>query len=326
MPTSAQTESVDFPEGWVEAIAGWSRRQRYLVAVSGGLDSVVLLDLLRQSGFRHLTVCHLNHGLRGRASAADYRFVKQLAGRNGLAFYGGRVDANQYASETRQSLEAAARELRYWFFAEAARATRCGRLILAHHADDQIETCLFQFFRGSGARGLAGMRASHKRTIGTTSLTLLRPLLEIPRDLLSTYQRSRNLTFRKDASNDSLEPTRNRIRLQLLPEIDRIYGRGWRQSVRRAARILREEDAWMDAHCIPPNADGSLTVKSLIIHPLALQRRSVLRWLRSQRVADAGFREVEAVLSLCGGATAPAKVNLPGNRHARRRRGLLFLE
>ena len=133
-----------------------SRTARYLVGVSGGRDSVALLHALVEAGFRRLIVCHLNHGLRGRAAAADARFVATLAARLGLECESEQVDVARLAKKMGQSLETAAREVRYAFFARVARRRRCRSLFLGHHAGDQVETFLFNLFRGSGRGGLGG--------------------------------------------------------------------------------------------------------------------------------------------------------------------------
>lgn len=292
-------------------------RRAYLVAVSGGRDSVALLHALHALGHKKLTVVHLDHRLRGRASAADAAFVACLAKKLGHPALLGRADARAYAAGRGLSIEHAARELRHVFFEACARRTRCRRVILAHHANDQIETCLHNFLRGTGVAGLAGMRPA--TSVG--ALTFVRPLLGIRRAEIDAYIAAHGLKFREDATNAGRDATRNRLRLDVIPAITRAVGPSFGDAILRAAEILREEDAWMESLVAPPPA--TLRVADLRALPLAARRRTVRRWLRERGVAEAGFAETERVLSLLDG---PAKINLPGDRHARRRAGEIFLE
>ncbi len=296
---------------------------RALVAVSGGVDSVVLLHALLAVGMRKLIVCHFNHRLRGRASAADARFVQALAARLGLECETGAADVTALAKAEGRSLETAAREARYRFFAETARRRRCRTLFLAHHADDQVETFLFNLFRGAGRAGLGGMAPESLRSVAGTRLRLVRPLLGIWRSEIEAYAAARRLRHREDASNRSLIPTRNRIRHELLPLLERLFGRDVRGAVWRTAEITRAEEAWLAA--LAGEGEGeTLSVVELRAQPVAQQRRRILAWLRSHGVPELGFAEVEAVRSLLEGERA--KVNLPGGSHARRRAKQLFLE
>lgn len=295
-------------------------RPQYLVGVSGGLDSVVLLHALLAAGHSRLAVCHLNHGLRAKAADADAAFVRQLAARHSLPFFCAKADVKTFARDSRQSIETAARNLRYAFFTECARRTGCRRVVLAHHADDQIETVLFNFLRGSGAAGLAGMRSESKRGI----LTIHRPLLALARETLAGYAAENGLRWREDASNQSREFTRNRLRLELLPQIEKIVGRNFREALLRAAEIFAAEEEWMSS--LVPAPPGQFSVAELAPLSRALQRRMIRQWLQFHRVPDPGFAEVERVRTLLDIASGPAKINLPGDRHARRRAGKLFIE
>jgi len=301
-------------------------RRRALIAVSGGRDSVALLHALHEFGHKKLTVVHLDHQLRGRASAADARFVEKLAAKLGYPCITGRADVCGYATERGLSLEHAARELRHVFFAGVARRTRCRTVILAHHADDQVGTCLFNFLRGSGAAGLAGMRPESTQRIGATTLTFLRPVLGIRRAEIDAFLAARKIRWREDASNRSAAHTRNRLRERVLPVLAAEFGPAFPDAILRAAEIFSAEDAWMRAEAEKSDIGPELDVKPLLAAPLALRRRVVRAWLERAGVAEAGFAEVERVLELLDTERGPAKVNLPGDRHARRRAGKLFIE
>jgi tRNA(Ile)-lysidine synthase len=303
---------------------------RYLIGVSGGKDSVALLHLLVSRGYKRLTVCHLDHGLRGRASRADARFVERLAGDWKLAFVTARADVKAQAKAARLSIETAAREARLRFFANVARRTRRRTLFLAHHADDQVETFLFNLFRGSGPAGLAGMRPESLRRLDPPargSLKIVRPLLGVWRAEIDEYLLAHRLPHREDASNADPAHTRNRLRGEIIPNLEAAFGRGIRPAVWRAADLLGEEEAWL-ATLAASGAplERQLAVKSLLAHPPALQRRLLRGWLMAQDVPNVGYEEVERVRSLLDAADGPAKVNLPGDYHARRRAGLLFIE
>ena len=231
-----------------------------MIGVSGGRDSVALLDLLVGLGWRHLLVVHFDHGLR-EESAEDALFVAELAAARGLAFVSERGDVRAAAARKRISLETAARESRYEFFARVAHERQCARLFLAHHADDQVETFLFNLFRGSGASGLRGMRALSMRTVAGVDLEIVRPLLAVWRQEIDAYISEHGLVFREDASNAALEHTRNRLRKQVLPSLEAGFGRDVRRAVWRAAEILAAEEELIAA--LPPLTDARLAAKEL---------------------------------------------------------------
>ncbi len=294
------------------------RGRAFLVGVSGGRDSMALLHALKLLGFRKIIVCHLDHGLRGKLSRADAGFVSKQAALLGFEVESARAKTMEFAKATGRSLETAARDLRRAFFLECSRRRRCRRLLLAHHADDQVETCLFNFLRGSGAAGLAGMRPESTQN----GLLIIRPMLEIPRREISAFIAANGIPFREDHTNAETEHTRNRIRNHVIPAITNAFGESFRGAVLRASDIFRSEDEWMESQI--PEIPEKLSCAALRAMPDALRRRTVLRWLRWSRVPEPGFAETRRVLSLLD-TTGPAKVSLPGNLHARRRAGHIFL-
>lgn len=312
-----------------------SRAAPYLVAVSGGRDSVALLQALLDAGFRRLTVCHFDHSLRGRASTGDARFVGKLAEGLGLPFELEKTDVQALAVDSGHSLETAARTARLAFFGRVARRLRCRTVFLGHHAGDQAETLLFNLFRGAGLAGLRGINPDctqrvdprrHPQEPGlgrAVTLRLIRPLLGISREAIDAFVTARGLRFREDASNTSAAYTRNRVRHELLPLAQEIFGRDVGPALCRTAEIVRVEDEWL-AELASDVAPGPISVPELRAQPAALQRRRILGWLRVSGVPDVGFEEVLAVLALLEGDRS--KINLPGNWHARRREKRLFLE
>ena len=309
--------------------------RKYLIAVSGGRDSVALLDLLVQSGFKKLVVCHLNHRLRGRESTADARFVGTLGRRHSLPVEQESADVKALASEQKLSIETAARLARHRFLFRVAARHRCRRVFLAHHADDQVETVLMNLFRGAGMRGLGGMEECSELhpPDGITArkpLQLIRPLLHTRRHEIELWLKERRLRWREDASNESEEFLRNRVRHQLLPNLDDCFGREVTPIVLRSAIVAREEERFIaklvgEALKLARLDGGALSVRVLRSMDPLLQHRVVKCWLRESGITDVGREESVSVAALVS-MQSPAKVNLPGACHARRRSGRIFLE
>ena len=276
---------------------------------------------------KKLVVCHLDHALRGRASTADAGFVEKLARAAGFVFITAGVDVRWRAKETKQSLETAARNARYDFFAGVARRRRCRTIFLGHHADDLVETFLMNLFRGTGTEGSRSIREVSIHSVGGTELTVVRPLLAVWRSEIDDYIAREWLTFREDASNANLGSTRNRVRHKIIPLLEKEFGRNIRKAIWRAASIAAEEDALLESF-LPADlgAAETLSVALLRSQPVALQRRVIRRWLQTKRIADIGFDLIENVRRLLQVEGGLAKINLPGDRHARRRSGKLFIE
>jgi len=297
----------------------------HLVAVSGGRDSVALLHQLIAAGYARLIVCHLNHQLRGRASAADARFVEKLAAQLGLDAAVGSVNVRSLAATNKVSLEAAARAARYQFFAQVAKRRRCRSIFLAHHADDLVETFLINLFRGAGLSGLRSIREVTTHSAGGVELVVVRPLLRIWRREIDAYVRANRLQFREDASNTDLFPLRNRVRHRVIPYLEKVFGRNIRQNVWRTANIAIEEENFFET-LLPGKLDATaLAVEPLGKMPAAVQRRILRKWLQAAAVQDVSFDLIERVRSLLDLTSGAAKTNLPRDRHVRRRAKKLFI-
>ena len=308
----------------------YSSRRKYLIGVSGGRDSVALLHLLHGAGFRKLVVCHLNHALRGRASTQDAAFVKRLAKKLGYHCEIQHTDVKREAGRNKVSIEVAARDARHQFFAQMAKTQRCKLIFLAHHADDQVETVLINLFRGSGLRGVAGMRVEADHKIDGVALQILRPMLETWRSEIDDYLHGNDISYRDDASNESDFALRNRIRHRLLPDLKQIFERDVRGAVHRLSHMAKSENDALDALI---NRDypefcqqGKLSVKSLRTLPEALKRRVIREWLNNCGIKGTGFREVEKICELIPPGSKIAKINLPNDKHARRREGRIFID
>ena len=321
---------ITLDKAFIEAVKSrWDAEHRYLVAVSGGRDSMALLHFLREAGYRDLVVCHVNHGLRGAASDEDAAFVQREAERMGCEVAGRTVDVPGFAADKKLSLETAARELRYRAFAEMAEEKGCRRMFLAHHADDRVETVLINLFRGTGAKGLAGIDAETTRTINGVTLTLIRPFLTLPQEEIIRYVAAEGIRYREDESNTSDFALRNRVRNRLLPMLHEVFERDVRAAVLRAADLAAMEEAWAIEALgeLPWKGDaGGLDVIRLREMPEGQRHRLLLSWLRARGVPDCGFDEVARVAAVLMSNDKPAKSSLPGGLHVRRREGLLFIE
>jgi len=179
-------------------------KKRTLIAVSGGIDSVVLVDLFHKAGFR-FEIAHCNFGLRGEESDGDETFVKALAERYEVHFHTVRFDMGNKSS----SVQEEARTIRYNWLEQIRKANKLDYIATAHHADDQVETVLQHFVKGTGIRGLRGMKV--KRDL------IVRPLLFAFRDEIESYCNEQNLNYRTDSSNASLKYERNKVRHELIP-------------------------------------------------------------------------------------------------------------
>lgn len=316
---------MDWTQRFEHALAGHSCGRRALIGVSGGCDSVALLHLLVERGYRKLIVCHLHHGLRGRSADADARFVAKLAEKLGVAVVVAKADVRAAAKSHGMSLEEAGRAVRLQFFARVAKESRARTLFLAHHADDQVETFLQRLLRGAGARGLGGMAAeAHWGT-----LKVVRPLLHVWRQELEAHAHTAGWKWREDASNTDRAHTRNRIRHDLMPALQAAAGRDVRSALWRTAEILRAEDEWLGALTddVLAAQQSPLAVGALRSMPRALQRRLLSAWL-GHFVEGVEFAHIEAARALLepDAEGHPAKANLPAGFHVRRSAGRIWVQ
>lgn len=312
------------PPDLLRHAAPWLTRfapnETHLIGVSGGRDSVALLHALLGAGYRRLIVCHLDHRLRP-GSEDDAHFVAALAATWKVRVELGRENVAARAKRHQQSLETAGRHARRAFFRKVARLHDCPRIFLAHHADDQVETFLFNLFRGAGTTGLAAIRALAMDDDGRQTA---RPLLGIWREEIDAYIAAHRLEYREDVSNLDPRFTRNRLRHEIIPALTAAFGRDVRRAVWRAAEIFREEDEFLRTLPAVQHLPAELSVRELRAQPVAIQRRLLHRWLTDGGIARVGFDEVEAVRGLLDGRQA--KINLPGGWHARRNTGRIFLQ
>lgn len=324
----------------------WPASRRYLVGVSGGVDSVVLLHALTAAGFQRLVVCHLDHRLRGRDSQDDAAFVRQLAEQLGLECETAEADVARLAAENSQSLETTGRVARHAFFAEVATRRRCHRVMLAHHAEDQAETVLMNLCRGSA--GLTGMAVETRlqvadpalgpesgrepgalsacRRIRRPPLLLIRPLLSVSKQSLLAAAARNSWEFREDASNASADFVRNRVRHEALPLLRDIFGRDVTFPIGRAADWSAGARDFLRSAAVPWAGREKLPVREVLALTPVLRREVLADWLRGRGVPDLSSPLILAAAAMLSPATGPARRNLPGNLFLRRRAGWMWVE
>ena len=303
-----------------------TKGDRVLVAVSGGPDSVALLDVLHRLRAElglHLEVAHLQHGMRGEEAREDARLVAAHCNNLKVAFHLKEVNIPAIKEAAgKGNLEALGREERYRFFRAVAHERGLNKIATAHTLDDQAETVLMWFLRGCGTRGLAGMSPLHPLASqnGDSALTpaLVRPLLGISKAEILHYLRERRLAYRIDKTNEDPALLRNWIRLRLLPEIAGRIDARWPERLAHQAGLLRDEDVFMDRlaqmELEKLRAPMGLDRKLLMEQDPALQRRILRLWTAEVRGHLRGFDygHVEKLLDLVANGAPQARLSIPG--------------
>jgi len=302
-----------------------------LLAISGGRDSVALLHLLREAGFTQLILCHLNHGLRGKESIDDAAFVRRLAKKHALKCEIESEDVAALAEKSRTSTETAAREARHAFLLRMAEKYDVWVVLLAHHAEDQAETILANLCRGSGLAGLSGMHAVQRLDSG---LHLVRPLLQARRSEIDAYLKGKRFKFREDSSNTSPKHRRNRVRHEALPLLNDIFARDVVPQVLRLGTLAEQDDDVLQRQALAfltaegrVQEDRSLLIapELLALHP-AVSSRVFAIWLREAwELPGIEHDVIESALGMLA-PDGPAKINLPGDKHLRRKAKRLWVE
>jgi len=308
----------------IEAYEMLGRDDRWLVAVSGGCDSMALLyglvQLKQELGdLKYLHVGHLNHQLRGEESDGDAEFVQGQGHALGLEVTIERADVKALASKWGESIETAARRARYEFLEVTARKEGCGKIALAHNADDQVETILHRILRGTGIKGLAGIPAMREtRLHGSDPLWLVRPLLQIRRVDIEAFLEDHEIGSRRDSSNASKVFTRNRIRHDLLPLLKSQYN----PNVVEAIQQLGHMSQWLSEMLLEEVCEGleevtverqregvTLDIVKLKQMPKMQQGQIVHQALFELKIPlrRIGFKQITAVLQLLNPSQACGK-------------------
>ena len=234
----------------VERVLGeqkWLKKGQPLVlGVSGGADSMALLNVLLDLGWK-VHCAHFDHQLRPE-SGDDARFVRDYCATHAIPFHFGTSNVAAQAADERKGIEETARLARYQFLAEVCRSVKAQALLTAHNADDQAETILMHFLRGSGLQGLTGMRVLGSLPFDQ-DIPLLRPLLTTPRAEVLAFIEEYAIPFRQDQSNLENKYLRNRLRLELLPELES-YNPGVRETLRRNALAMQADLDYLETETI----------------------------------------------------------------------------
>jgi tRNA(Ile)-lysidine synthase len=296
---------------------------RLLLAVSGGVDSTCLLHLLaalREELGIKLHVAHLNHRLRGAESTADADFIRQLTVSLDISLTTDSADVRAYQKKNKISLEEAAREVRYDFLANTAASMGVGYIATGHILDDQVETIIMHIIRGTGIKGLAGLKAAAEWELNGEKFNLIRPLLEVSRSQTAAYCKKHKLNPRLDSSNLSLSPLRNRIRQQLLPLL-KDYNSAIAEALLRVAAIAADETAFIDTEAVncwksiaEEKWDTIILDKETFNELHAAQQRQLLRLAIKKLVGslkDIEARHIEEVMTALG-KQAGKCIDLPG--------------
>jgi len=288
------------------SLAVFPEYHRIGVALSGGADSVFLLTALRELNLAS-AVLHVNHQLRGPESDADEAFVRSLAENLGLPFHAASLPPGEGNTEQE------ARRLRYQFFADCLANGSCDSVATGHTLDDQAETVLFRFLRGSGTAGLSGIRPA-------TTNHILRPLLLLRRSDIRDWLTARNIAWREDASNANVDYQRNRIRRNILPELAQLNPSLPAVLASTADWARAEEDYWTaeldrlePAHLIPAPETVLIDIEPFVRLPVAVQRRLLRRAVERVRgdLRAIGFHHVEAIRALMATREGSGRIQLP---------------
>ena len=312
----------EFRHAIVNTIEGFGmleHKDRVLVAVSGGPDSVALLLCLlavKQIYALEMGIAHLNHQLRGTESDRDETFARKLAVQFNLVFYGQQTNVRAYARDRGLSLEEAGREVRYSFFEQVARAHGYTKIATGHNQDDNVELVLMNLLRGAGPKGLSGIPPVRENCF-------IRPLIQVSKNQILDFLKARDQDYMTDSSNTDMRYLRNRLRFQLIPQLQTEYNPEIKDALDRLSHIMRQEDACLaaaaDRHfnaCLI-GSDASAIVFSknrLSMLPPALMsrvlRKAILKIKKDLKRISHGH--VTHIIEFCFRRLSGTSLDLPG--------------
>lgn len=324
---------LDHIETTLREQCGLKKDKPIIAGVSGGPDSLCLMNALRKAGYR-IVVAHFNHKLRPD-SDADANTVEQTAGRLNLKSVIEKGDVREFADAQKMSIEEAARTMRYRFLMRQARKFNAQAVAVGHTADDQVETVLMHFLRGAGLTGLKGM--THRAIIHAfdPEIPVVRPLLDVWREETIVYCAANRLRPRHDPSNASLDFFRNRLRHLLIPSLES-YNPRFREAVWRASRSLAGDheilshvldEAWNDVVAQESRDFVAFDLGALAVQRLGLQRNLIRRAMERLHPGnlDAGFATLERATNFIADPERPTRMDLTKGLHLLRESSFIYV-
>lgn len=270
----------------------FNQKDKLLLALSGGVDSVVLCELCHQAGY-NFSIAHCNFKLRGVESDRDENFVKELAVKYNVEFYSKIFNTTEEVKNRKTSIEETARDLRYEWFNEIQHSTfniqndvhQTSYILTAHHANDNIETVLMNFFRGTGIKGLRGILPKQQK--------IIRPLLFAKRIEIENFATENNLAFITDSTNAQNEYTRNYFRNDIIPAIQKIFPQAEENSLQNINRFIDVEVLYNQAITLHKNKLCLLKGNEVHIPVLKLAKAKPLQTIVYEIVKDFGFTALQ---------------------------------
>ncbi|OEG00310.1 tRNA lysidine(34) synthetase TilS [Vulcanibacillus modesticaldus] len=290
-----------------------------IIGVSGGPDSMALLDVMSKILTNKLIVAHLNHQFRGRDAEEDAEFVKNECEKRGIKVVVKSINVPLYMKRTGLGAQEAAREVRYQFYRDVAREWNARIIALGHHANDQAETIMMRIIRGTGIHGLAGI----PYTRDFEGLKIVRPLLDVTREEIENYCKKNSISYRTDKSNFSTKYFRNEVRLNILPYLEK-YNYKITSHLHQIAKVIQDEDRYLNKiaeeflaeNMINERGDtNSLNISSLQKLDIALQRRVIyliLRYLNLNQ--ELTYIHIDGIMRLINQKHPSKSIDLPGVR------------
>jgi tRNA(Ile)-lysidine synthase len=283
------------------------------ISVSGGLDSMVLAEALHRLSIPFV-ILHFNHRWREPKSTKEALWIKKWAEEKKLKIYQGKAKKSGVTTEN------TAREERWTFFLKQTKKLKLTDITTAHHADDLVETFFLQLLRGAGSQGISSLSADRK----IEHLRVHRPLLPFSKKEILSLAKLWKVEWKEDETNNSTDFFRNRVRHDLIPLLEKVAQRPVTGKISQTCKILNEENDYWEK-LLPKKYLKNISVQELRKQHAAYQRRYLYNWLKSQKISDIGFEDIENVRTLLT-QREPAKINLSKGKFCRRKEGFLFIE
>lgn len=296
---------------------------RVLIGLSGGADSVCLthtLYLLQDKLGIKIYTAHMNHCIRGDAADSDEHFAAEFSKSLGIDCISEKQDVRGYAETKGISEETAGRELRYAFFERVMKELGLNKIATAHNKNDNAETILMHFMRGSGITGLCGI--PFKRG------NIVRPMLEITRDEIEQYCEKNNLKYVTDSTNSETVYTRNKIRLDLIPKIQSEFNPGFINTITRNSVLISEEADYIEREAdkvCKEIENNSISLDCFAKNHDAISRHVIMRMIKSSGIGDISAEYTQSVLELAKTGRSGAQISLPDGRIAKIEYGRLII-